>query len=169
MRLHSSLRIGNRSYEKGSEVPWTRIYPFFLLHMLVFGASGFYMAYGTKHVPLLFLYVHGGFAIAIYAVFYCAIFGVDEVKWMLINAALGVLGIYAQLGWLLERFGKRIGDYPVSVQVIPFLYFVLYTFLLRHAVLDLTGSRGNAPRRKVVEYGYIAVSLLISVAAWWLD
>ncbi|HVU17851.1 MAG TPA: hypothetical protein VHD32_13070 [Candidatus Didemnitutus sp.] len=169
MRIRSTLTIGNRVYAKGDEIPWTRIYPFFLLHMLVFGGSGFFMAYGTKHVPLVFLYAHGGFAILIYSVFYCAIFGVDEVKWMLINAGLGVVGIYAQIGWLLSLFGKRIEDYPIRVQVIPFLYFVLYTFLLRHAVLDLTGSRDDAPRKKSVEYAYIAGSLLISAVAWWWD
>jgi hypothetical protein len=169
MRLHGTLTITGRTYAAGTEVPWTRIYPFFLLHMLVFGGSGFLMAYGTHHVPLVFLYLHGGFAILIYALFYVAIFGVDEVKWMFINAGLGVLGIYAQVGWLLSWFGKRIEDYPVSVHVVPFLYFVLYTFLLRHALLDLTGSRDDPPRRKAVEYAYIAVSVLISLVCWWLD
>jgi len=116
-----------------------------------------------------FLYMHGGIAIFVYTAFYVTMFGVDEVKWMFINAGLGVLGIYGQMGWLLSRFGKRIGDYPLSVNVIPFLYFVLYTFLLRHAVLDLTGSREDEDRQQKVEYAYIVVSVLVSLLFYYLD
>ena len=169
MKLHGSISIGNRSYAQGDEIPWYKIYPFFLAHMLVFGGSGFLMAYADRRPPVLFLYLHGGFAIAIYTVFYLAIFGRDEVKWMFINAALGLLGIYSQIGWLLSFFGKKIGDYPVYVHVVPFLYFVLYTFLLRHAVLDLTQSREDADKKKRVEYGYIAVSIAVYLVSYCLE
>lgn len=96
-----------------------------------------------------------------YLVFYNAIFGRDQVKWMLINAGLGILGIYSQIGWILELFGKNIDDYPWYLHVIPFLYFVLYTFLLRQFVVDVTGSRDNPGRRSWIEAGYVVVSLLI--------
>jgi hypothetical protein len=92
---------------------------------------------------------------------YLAIFGRDEVKWMFINAFLGLLGIYSQIGWLLSLFGKKIGDYPFYVHVIPFLYFVLYTFLLRHAVIDITRSRENPRRRNLIENCYIAISIAV--------
>src|ERR1044071_8747038 len=82
-----------------------------------------------------------GIAIFVYTIFYLAIFGPDDVKWMFINALLGLLGIGCQISWLLSFFGKRIGDYPFYVHVIPFLYYVLYTFLLRHMVMDITQSR----------------------------
>ena len=88
-------------------------------------------------------------------------FGRDEVKWMFINAALGIFGIYTQIGWILAIFGKNVDDYPAYVHVIPVLYFVLYTFLLRYAFLDILGARQNDSRRKKVEIGYIAVSLAI--------
>ncbi len=110
--------------------------------MLVFGTSGFVMAYAKNPPPVAFLFLHGGLAVSVYTAFYLNIFGRDEVKWMFINAGLGLLGIYSQIGWLLSRFGRRISDYPLYVHVIPFLYFVLYTFLLRHAVLDITQSPG---------------------------
>jgi hypothetical protein len=45
------------------------------------------------------------------------------------------------------------------VHVIPFLYYILYTFLLRQMVLDATGARENPERRRWVEGLYIAVSL----------
>jgi uncharacterized membrane protein len=89
-RLHGELKIGDRVYRRGETVPWKVIYPFFLVHMLMFGASGFFMAYNDEPAPVGFLFMHGGLAIFVYMAFYFTIFGRDEVKWMLINAALGV-------------------------------------------------------------------------------
>ena len=140
------------------------IYVFFGIHMLMFGLSGFLMAYASNRPELTFIYLHGGIAIFVYTIFYLTIFGRDEVKWMLINAALGILGIYAQIGWILGKFGKNIDDYPWYVHVTPFLYYVLYTFLLRQFVLDLTGSRDNAGRKKLVDAAYVLLSLLFYVA-----
>ena len=169
MKLHGSISIGNQRYAAGDDIPWFKIYPFFLLHMLVFGGSGFLMAYANSRPSVIFLYLHGGFAIAIYTVFYLSIFGRDEVKWMFINAALGLIGIYSQIGWLLSLFGRKIEDYPVYVHVIPFLYFVLYMFLIRHALLDLTQSREDANKKARVEYGYIAVSVATFVVSYYLE
>ncbi len=86
------------------------IYLFFGIHMLMFGLSGFLMAYASDGPGLGFVYMHGGIAICVYLVFYLAIFGRDEVRWMLVNAALGILGIYSQIGWILGWFGKNIDD-----------------------------------------------------------
>ena len=149
MKLRTELTINGKHYARGAHVPWYGIYPFFLLHMLMFGLSGFFMAYADDGPGLGFLYMHGGFAILVYTIFYIAIFGVDQVKWMFINAALGLLGIYAQIDWILSVFGKRAGDFPASVHVVPFLYYILYTFLLYQMVLDLSGAmnirRGKGP------------------------
>jgi hypothetical protein len=163
MKLHGEITINGRRYTKGSEVPWQTIYPFFLLHMLAFGGSGFFMAYAADHIPLFGIYAHGGIAILVYTGFYLIIFGRDEVKWMFINAALGCLGIYTQIDWILSLFGKTISDYPFYLHVIPFLYFILYTFLLRQAVLDLFRARDNEVRKNLVEYGYIILSVLFYV------
>ena len=105
--------------------------------------------------------------IFVYLIFYRVIFGVDEVKWMLINAALGVLGIYSQIGWILGRFGKNIDDYPWYQNITPFLYYVLYTFLLRQFLLDLTRSRDNPARRALVNSTYVGVSLLVYGLMLW--
>jgi len=137
------------------------IYPFFGIHMLMFGLSGFLMAYSAKGPGLGFLYMHGGIAILVYMVFYLAIFGRDEVKWMLVNAGLGILGIYSQIGWLLAKFGKDIDDYPWPAHVVPFLYYILYTFLLRQFLLDLTRSRDNPARKKLVDAVYVVGSLIV--------
>jgi hypothetical protein len=170
MKLHGSIEINGRNYSAGSNVPWYAIYPFFLVHMLMFGASGFFLAYGTAEPGAGFLYAHGGLAITVYLIFYLSIFGVDEVKWMLINAVLGVLGIYSQIAWLLMTlFDKKIDDLPWYIHVIPFLYFVLYTFLIRQAFLDLLGARENEGRKKFVESAYIIVSVGICVVFFLLD
>jgi hypothetical protein len=107
MKLRADMTINGQTYARGTDVPWSKVYPFFLLHMLIFGGSGFFMAYATSHPPVPFLYLHGGFAIAIYTVFYLVMFGRDEVKWMFINAGLGLLGIYAQIDWRLPVLHPR--------------------------------------------------------------
>jgi len=169
MRLQGDITINGRLYPRGTDVPWFKIYPFFLIHMLVFGGSGFLMAYGTAHPPVAFLYLHGGIAITVYTLFYLSIFGRDAVKWMFINAILGVLGIYSQINWLLSLVGRRAGDYPFYVHVIPFLYYVLYTFLVRHAVLDITQSREDPARRQLVENVYIGISVAVYVTLYFLE
>ena len=136
------------------------VYPFFLVHMLMFGLAGFVLAYGADG-DVGFLYMHGGIAIVVYTVFYLLIFGVDAVGWMFVNAGLGLVGIHSQLGWILGLFGRNVGDYPWYVHAVPIVYYVLYTFLLRQLVLDLTRSRDNPTRRRVVEAAYILLSLLV--------
>lgn len=169
MKINSGITINGVVYHEGDDVPWSRVYPFFLLHMLVFGCSGFYLAYAQQRAPELFLYLHGGFAVLIYVVLYVTIFGADEVKWMFINAALGLTGIYSQLVWILARFGVRIDDQPWHVHVIPFLYYVLYVFLIRHAFLDFFDAREDPARRARVEMAYVAISLAICAVFYLLD
>ena len=70
MKLQGTITINNQTYAKGTDIPWYKVYPFFLLHMLMFGGSGFLMAYAGSRPPVLFLYLHGGFAITIYTIFY---------------------------------------------------------------------------------------------------
>ena len=168
MKLHGEITMNNRRYKKGAEVPWYKVYPLFLVHMLMFGWSGFYMAYFVIPPHLLFLYVHGGFAILVYLAFYLAFFGRDEVKWMFINAALGLLGLYSQIGWLLSLFGKKIDDYPDTVHAIPFLYFVLYTFLLRQVFLDITQCREDSVRRKIVDVIFVVVTVAFYLVSFFL-
>ena len=161
MKLHGGITVNGRAYRKGDQISGWSIYPFFLLHMAVFGASGFFLAYGAgKDVPASFLFMHGGIAILVYTVFYLAIFGWDEVRWMFINAALGVYGLWCEIGWLLGLFGKQLSDFPWYRHVIPFLYYVLYTFLLRHLFLDLFRAREDPERQQRIEWAYIFLSLL---------
>ena len=164
MKMHGSVTINGRAYSSGDEVPGTFIYPFFLIHMLAFGLSGFFLAY-SGDVPVEFLYMHGGIAILVYLVFYVVIFGRDQVEWMFINAGLGIVGIVSQIDWILSLFGKHVGDFPWYVHVIPTLYWILYTFLIRHALLDLTGARDDPDKERRVNYGYIGVSLGLYGAA----
>jgi hypothetical protein len=169
MKLRSDITINGKVHRKGDAAPMAFIYPFFLLHMGMFGLSGFFMAYGSEDMDVAFLYMHGGIAILVYLVFYLAIFGLDEVRWMFINSALGLFGIWAEIGVILSWFDKAIDDFPWYVHVVPFLYYVLYTFLLRQLLLDLTRSREDPVRKRRVEIGYIGVSLLVYGMLWLKD
>jgi hypothetical protein len=171
MMLHGGLTMNGTYYPAGTEVSWFVIYPFFLLHMLGVGVAGFFLAYGGYEmgVPAWITYLHGGIAILVYTIFYLAIFGRDEVEWMFINAGLGLFGIVSQIGWILSLFGKGVGDYPVYVHVVPVLYFVLYTFLIRHAVLDLFGAHEDEKKRTRVQYGYVAAMLAFYLVTHFLE
>lgn len=162
MKLHSDMTINGKKHYAGDELPAKVIYPFFLLHMGMFGLSGFAIAYGAEDISgVVFAYLHGGFAILVYLIFYWVIFGPDRVKWMFINAALGIFGISAQIGWILALFDKQVSDYAWYVHLVPFMYYVLYTFLLHQAVLDFSGARDNEERRIKVDRGYMIGSVVL--------
>jgi len=55
MKLHAPLTINGKTYQAGEDVSWYSVYPFFLLHMLMFGGSGFLMAYSKDGPPAAFL------------------------------------------------------------------------------------------------------------------
>ncbi len=79
MKLHSNMKINGKMYRQGMDVPWYMVYPFFMFHMLMFGGSGFLIAYGSDS-DVAFLFMHGGIAITVYLIFYFTIFGVDQEK-----------------------------------------------------------------------------------------
>ena len=84
MRIDTNMDINGKKYRAGAVLSPLMVYPFFLVHMLAFGLSGFFLAYSSNRPDIGFLYMHGGLAITVYVVFYLAIFGVDRVKWMFI-------------------------------------------------------------------------------------
>ena len=168
MILRSDITINGKEYKAGDEISSWLIYPFFLFHMLIFGGSGFFMAYSPDGAPVFFLYMHGGFAILVYLVFYLSLFGREAVKWMFINAALGIFGLYTEINWLLSFFGTTLADYAWYVHVIPFLYYVLYTFLLRQAVIDFSGSRHDREKRRAADRYYIIISVTIYLVFYFL-
>lgn len=163
---HPMLTEGqSTANSSANKAPRYVFYPFFLIHMLVFGVSGFKLAYEFSP-SISFMYLHGGLAILLYTFFYIVIFGIDEVKWMFINAGLGLLGIYTQIGWILVFFGKDIDSYPLYIHVTPFLYFVLYTFLIRQLILDITGAREDEERQKKVNHLYVVGSVLVYLVGY---
>lgn len=165
MILHGDMTMNGTDYKKGDYIsPW-KVFPFFLFHMLAFGVSGFFLAYFSNE-PVLFLYAHGGIAITFYLIFYVLIFGRDEVKWMFINAALGIFGLYAEIDTLLSFGDKTVKDFPFYVHVVPFMYYILYTFLLRQVVIEFTNSSGNEEKSQRVSYVYAGVSLLIYIGLY---
>lgn len=161
MKLPTDMKINGKYYSKGSDISAFKIYPFFLFHMLSFGSFSVAMAYATDDVPLEALYLFGGFAILVYLLLYLKIFGLDEVKWMFINAGIGAFGIYLNIDWMLSYIGKGFNDFPLSVHAIPFMFYVLYTFLIRQALIDIANARENPARREFVENAYIVIFVLL--------
>lgn len=51
---------GNRVPIDGSSKSRMKLYVFFAIHMLMFGLSGFFMAYAPDDPSVVFLYLHGG-------------------------------------------------------------------------------------------------------------
>jgi len=151
---------------KGRVMIKLAVFPFFLIHMLAFGSSGFYIAYFTDDA-LPFIYLHGGIAIYVYLQFYIALFGVDKVKWMVINAVLGIFGIYHEVKWFLSQFDKNITDYSIFIHAIPFTYYVLYTFLVYQFVLIVTDADISPRRKIVVETFYVLISIAIYLTIYF--
>jgi hypothetical protein len=149
-------------------VPRRFVYLFFGLHMLMFGGSGFLIAYSGATGDPVFLWIHGGIAITVYLVFYLVIFGPGAVGWMLVNAALGAMLTMATIDLILAPFGRRAVDYPLEVHAIPFLYLVLYTFLLRQAVIDLVGARADPGRQWLADAIFVGGTLAVTGLAFLL-
>ena len=56
----------------------------------------------------------------------------------------------------------------IHMHVIPFLYFVLYTFLLRQAVLDLVRARDDESKTKKANWGYVGFSVVAYGASYFI-
>lgn len=140
----------------------TRIFPYgrFLLHLLVFGSTGFYMAYGTT-VPLNILYAHGGVTVIGYLGMYYHAFGVDSLKWIVTNATLGLYGVAVEVDLLLSLFDRGIADYPLATHVVPFSYYVLYMFLLRRAMLAISGAESDEAKGRRLGRVFVVGSLVL--------
>jgi hypothetical protein len=50
-----------------------------------------------------------------------------------------------------------------------YIYFVLYTFLLRQLVLDLARARENEQRRKFVDSAYVVISVALYALAFFIQ
>ena len=53
------------------------------------------------------------------------------------------------------------------MHITPFLYYMLYTFLLRQFLIDATGSRDKPGRRALVNNAYVVASLLVYLGTLW--
>jgi len=123
--------------------------------MGIFGGSSFALAYFSE-VNLTVVYLHGGFSACVFFLSYNSIFGIDEVKWMLIDAFLGVFGLYSEI---LSWAGREISSFPVQVHVVPFMHYVLYTSWLRQVVIEVANCRPDKDRGEKVSCVYLALSL----------
>lgn len=141
----------------------------YLVHLSFFAFGGFIFAYLEGPPNMYVLYGGLGIVIAVYIYwFYRDIFGREEVHWMFINAALGLFGIYAQIDWILSWFDKSASDYPLQVHVIPFMFYVLYTFLLYHFVTSFGGPGEKQGNSRAGQVKYVVWSIVIYTAIYLL-
>jgi len=130
--------------------------------MLIFGGMGFALTYSTApNINTSALYGTAMIGITVYLFFYIIFFGLHTVKWIFINATLGIFGIYSEIRFYLNLFDKNISDFPWHAHIIPFTYYVLYTFMIHRAVLTFSGANNNPKRKKVVDIAYICISVII--------
>ena len=59
-------------------------------------------------------------------------------------------------------------SFPWQVHLIPFLYYVLYTFLIYQLILEIAGAYKDPQRKKVVEGFYVVTSFLVYSAIFLL-
>jgi hypothetical protein len=162
VKLHCEFtHLNGKTYLPGDDVPWVYIYPFFLFQMLGFGGPTFYFAYAGDGSDAMIGLAVALISTPIYLIFYRGIFGREEVRWIFINGALGILGIAAEVRWLLSLAGKQFDDYPWIAHIGPFMFYMMCTFLLRHAALDLLDARSKPELTASVERHYVLVSLLV--------
>ena len=135
-------------------------YLFFLVHMAIFGIGCLYMSYSDGGKSSINALLFSIFPLYVYIKFYLVLFGLDDIRWLFINSALGFFGIFAQLDFILYLFDATVDDYPGYVHIAPFIYFILYTFLIRHALLDLIASRFDKNKQRLIENTYIATSII---------
>lgn len=160
------MTIYGEHYTEGDWIPWYTVYPIFLLHVGIVGYLCFIFTYLPEVTPMqglryVILMIVSGFASLLYLIFYWVIFGRDEIKWLIINAGLGFYGVYYEMGFILTSIGRSIHDYPAMAHVAPFSLYILYTFLLRQLVIDITGSRENPLRQKYINVIYTVISLIV--------
>ena len=163
MKIHGSINIFDKEYNKGDDVPWYYIYPALYLLIVFFGVGSIWLAYGEvlkSEEGLLFFRV---LLLSIFAVSYYIIFGIDEFKWIFINIFLGTVGILGEYEVIGYFFGLDISEYSLSINIFPFLFYVLFIFLLRQTFIDIAGARENPKRKKYVEIGFILVFICVYV------
>lgn len=127
------------------------IYLFFLVHMWAFWTACFYISY-FQSIDFEFLIPFASISISIYLLFYFVIFWTWKVKDMFVNAIVGCLWIYAWLWDILSFFGENINSFHIYVHIVPWIYFVMYTFLLRNLLKDIFSFLVKKDGEKIWDY-----------------
>jgi len=79
-----------------------------------------------------------------------------------------LFGIYVEIDWLLALGGKQLSDYSLLTHVFPFLYYILYTFLIRQMFIDIFKARENENRLAAVNNLYIIISVIVYLSIYFL-
>ncbi|MFZ2151459.1 MAG: hypothetical protein WAU85_05440 [Candidatus Absconditicoccaceae bacterium] len=94
--------------------------------------------------------------------FYFLAFGRDKIKRMFITSLIGISSIYSQLSNILKYFDKNINEFSWIYHIIPGIYFILFSFLLRRALVDICRSI-NIKYGERIGNGILLGSWIISI------
>jgi hypothetical protein len=167
-KIMLSHRKNIKSNVMGSK-PGFFVFIFFLVHMFMFGGSGFILAYDDS--PFLFALMHGGIAIFVYIVFYLVMFGVDRVRWMFINSIFGLAQTYEIINGIVTLFIKNFDffSYPFYRHIIPSIYIILYMFLIRQFIKYLTQANKNKSRKKLADFLFLGGNIFFWLFSFGLS
>ena len=168
MKLKTDISIGSNTYSKGSYLHWSKVYGFFTVIIALHFWLVFDITYIQQDIVLGFTLCFGIFLPVLYLLAYRSIFGLAEIRWLIVNSIIGIIGVLAELDWVLSYFyDKSLSDFNVFFHIIPCVHYIMFTFVLRQAVIDSFHARYNLKRREYVNLGFTLISTILYVALYF--
>lgn len=149
-----------KSFIKGND-PWF-IYIFLVLHGAVFTSVSFYLIYwADKSEDPYFGYIWGGIGAIVYSIIYFGLFAKEKLLWAFINGTIAFFQILSIRK--SNSFFEELESLPWYTHIVPIIYFVLYTFLLRHICLKISSAISPKFGIKIGNTGFV----LINIGVWY--
>ena len=138
-------------------------FPFFIAHAVLFGLVVLLFAYAqySSAMGLVILFIWGFLGVLCYLMVYSALFGLDSFKWIVSNTALALFGFSAELHLLIDWFNVETANIAWYRNMLPYAYYVMYTFWFRQLVLAAFGAREDTSKGERVSNYFLVVCLLI--------
>lgn len=128
----------NKLHRKNNYITSYKFYILISILIIIFSSLWFYLTYFEN--KLIISYIMSSLYILFFLMFYFLAFGRDKIKRMFITSLIGISSIYSQLSNILKYFDKNINEFSWIYHIIPGIYFILFSFLLRRALVDICRS-----------------------------
>ncbi|MFZ2718309.1 MAG: hypothetical protein WAZ12_00735 [Candidatus Absconditicoccaceae bacterium] len=150
----------NKLHRKNNYITSYKFYILISILIIIFSSLGFYLTYFEN--KLIISYIMSSLYILFFLMFYFLAFGRDKIKRMFITSLIGISSIYSQLSNILKYFDKNINEFSWIYHIIPGIYFILFSFLLRRALVDICRSI-NIKYGERIGNGILLGSWIISI------